>query len=910
LIDTLAEQMPLTPGTRLGPYEIVAPIGAGGMGEVYRAKDTRLGREVAVKVLPARFSADLEMRGRFEQEARAISQISHPNICAIFDVGSHGGTGYLVMELLEGESLADRLAKGPLPLSQALRVGRDVCAALAAAHRKGIVHRDLKPANVMLTSSGVKLLDFGLAKLRERVEAGEMSQQLTSDSPLTGAGAVLGTLGYMAPEQLEGKQADSRTDLFALGAVLFEMVTGKRPFSGDTSTAVITAILTSEPPAVSTLRALSPPSFDRVVRTCLAKDPDERWQSAADLGRELAWIESEGSGARGDAPDSVRQQVPDRRSTARVLPWIIAAAAIVLSVSAVAVLRSRTPVKEGQRLVRFALPPPAGRAFFSTYEATALAVSPDGSRIAFIATGAPRTGPSPTGAAESGEGRGIWIRDLSALEARPVPGTEGASSLFWSPDGRFLGFFTPDKLKRIEPGGGAPVTICDIPVGAGNSGTWGAADDILITNIQGVAISRVSATGGKPVNVVEADASRGEIRLNWPWYLPDGKRFLYFVRLRDKSARVMLAEPGKPPRAILSVCSIVQYAEPGFLFFAREGAFLAQRFDWRSGRLSGEPVPIAEHVDYFETSGRASFAVSLSGTLAYQSHESASRLVFFDRAGHEAGTVGAPGGYLDVSFTRDGHRIYYDRTQPGIGTFDVWAYDLERGVESRITSSPDTEIAGLELPDRKSIVYSASRLAQPQLYRLDVATGREEPLAPGPGTFQIGQDVSPDGSTLVYIERTATTPFDIWALPVSGGGRPVPLLKSEFSKDEVRFSPDGRYLSFISDESGRPEAYVMPFPGPGGRTRVSAEGARIVRWGRDGRELFYLSPDRKLIAVPVRTAPSLWLGTPTVLFPTPGKAGWTSFDVSPDGKRFLAVVPEVVASEQPLTVVVGWRPQG
>jgi Tol biopolymer transport system component len=904
--------MALKPGEKLGPYEIVNLLGVGGMGEVYRAKDTRLGREVAVKVLPARFAADAEMRERFEREARTISQLSHPNVCAIFDVGSHEGTAYLVMELLEGESLAERVARGPLPLSQALKVGRDVCAALDAAHRKGVVHRDLKPANVFLSGAGTKLLDFGLAKLRERVEAGEISQLHTREaSPLTGAGTVLGTLAYMAPEQLEGKPADARTDIFALGTVLFEMATGKRPFSGDTSTAVITAILTTEPPAVSSVRALSPPSFDRAVRTCLAKSPDDRWQSAVDLGRELSWIESEVSGARGDSPPAGRPEAEKDETSISRRPWLVLAAGAVVALiaiwAAIALFRPRTPSASPARLVRFEMPPPAGRAFNRTVESISLAVSPDGSRIAFVATGAVRMGPNPFAAAESGGGRGIWVRELAALEPRPIAGTEGASSLFWSPDGRSLGFFTADKLKRVDLAGGSPVPICDVPLGAGKAGTWGAGGDILMTNVQTAAILRVPAAGGTPVTVVEA--SGDAVRIIWPWFLPDGKSFLYWAKLPDQSKRVMLSEPGKAPRALLSISSIVQYTEPGFLVFAREGALLAQRFDLRSGRLSGEPISIAEHVDYFESSGHASFAVSLNGTLAYQSHENVSRLVVFDRAGREVGTVGSPGNNLNLSMTRDGRRVFYDRTQPGIGTWDIWSSDLERSIEARVTSTPETEIAAVELPDQKSLIYSATRGGQPQLYRFEPATGREEQLVPGPGTFQVAQDVSPDGRTLVYIERTFKSPLDIWALPLDGAGKPVPLLKSPFTKSQVRFSPDGRYLSFISDESGRPEAYVMPFPGPGERTRVSAEGARLVRWSRDGRELIFTSADRRLISVPVRTSPAIWLGTPTVLFPITGRTGWAEFEPYPDGKRFLAMVPEVIAAELPLTVVVGWAPE-
>ena len=902
--------MTLAAGAKLGPYEILAPIGAGGMGEVYRAKDTRLGRDVAVKVLPEEFFEGQENRQRFEREAKLLASLNHPNIAVIYSfeeiLGSSSSSSrhLLVMELLEGESLAERLAKGPLSAAQVLRIGRDICAALTAAHRKGIVHRDLKPANVFLSNAGTKLLDFGLAKLRERFEAGEMSQHPTEGaSPLTGAGTVLGTVPYMAPEQLEGRPADARTDLFALGTLLFEMATGKRPFAGDTSTAVITAILTTEPPAVSAVRALSPPALDRVVKTCLAKEPDERWQNAADLGRELAWIEAEGSASR--AAVSASSATLPARSGLRVIPWLVAA--VALAAAGAALLRSREPMKQPQRSVRFALPPPAGRAFISSVETVSLAVSPDGSRIAFVTTGAARAGPSFTAAAEAGGGRGIWVRDLAALEPRPIAGTEGASSIFWSPDGRSLGFFTADKLKRVDLAGGSPVPICDVPLGAGKAGTWGAAGDILMTNVQTAAILRVPAAGGTPVTVVEA--SRDEVRIIWPWFLPDGKSFLYWSKLRDKSKQVMLSEPGKAPRALLAVSSIVQYTEPGFLVFAREGALLAQRFDLRSGRLSGEPISIAEQVDYFESNGHASFAVSLNGTLAYQSHESVSRLVVFDRAGREVGTVGSPGNLIDLSMTRDGRRVFYDRTQPGIGTWDVWSFDLERSVEARVTSTPETEIAAVELPDRKSLIYSATRGGQPQLYRFDPATGREEQLVPGPGTFQVAQDVSPDGRTLVYIERTFKSPLDIWALPIDGDGKPLPLLKSPFSKDSVRFSPDGRYLSFISDESGRPEAYVMPYPGPGERTRVSAEGARLVRWSRDGRELIFTSADRKLISVPVRTSPALWLGTPSVLFPTSGRAGWTAFEPFPDGKRFLALVPEVIAAELPLTVIDGWRPE-
>ncbi|MGH9368648.1 MAG: protein kinase domain-containing protein, partial [Thermoanaerobaculia bacterium] len=894
-------EMTILAGSRLGPYEIQALLGAGGMGEVYRARDTRLNRTVAVKVLPAGVASSEELRQRFEREAQSIAQLSHPHICALYDVGREGETEFLVMELLEGETLAERLARGPLPIGETLRFGAEIASALDGAHRKGIVHRDLKPGNVMLTASGVKLLDFGLAKvLAPEGPIESLTSAPTAGKDVTREGAILGTLSSMAPEQLEGKPADQRADIFALGAVLYEMATGRKAFSGASQASLISAILSSEPPPLTSVQPFHPPALDRVVRTCLAKDPGRRWQAAHDVGLQLAAIAEASPAPAPGAPVSGR-----RRPV--WLPWAVAAACLAAAI--LALLRGRAPAGRPAPVVRFAVAPPSGRAFFPTFETTELAVSPDGSRIAFVATGGPSSGPSATAvAAEAEAGRGIWVRDLSQLEARPVAGTEGASSVFWSPDGKTIGFFTPGSLKRIEVSGGAPVPICDLPVGGGRSGTWGAGGDILFTNIQKATISRVPAAGGTPETLIEGDASRGEMRLNWPWFLPDGKRFLYVLKLRDGGGKIMLWEPGKPPRALLPVVSAVQYIEPGYLVFAREGVLLAQRFDWRKGTLTGEPFSIAERVAYFLTSGHASFAVSQSGTLAYQSHDSVSRIVWLDRAGRELGTVGPPGNYFNLSVAPDGRRLFYDRTQPGIGTFDVWSFDLERQVEGRVTSSPLTEFAATELPGRRDIVYSSSRGGQPQLYRLDPASGREEQLAPGSGTFQIAQDVSPDGSTLVYVERTPQSPFDIWTLPLSGAGKPTPLLQSPFSKSEVRFSRDGRFLSFISDESGRLEAYVMPYPGPGERIRVSTGGARLARWSRDGRELFYLSLDRRLMSVPVRTGPSLQLGTPVELFALSGRP-WINFETAPDGKRFLASVPDVIAGEQPLTVVLNWAPE-
>jgi Tol biopolymer transport system component len=891
--------MTLNSGTRLGPYEILSPLGAGGMGEVYRAKDTRLGRDVADKVLPEALASSLETRQRFEREARTISQLSHPHICALYDVGREGETEYLVMELLEGETLAARLTKGPVPLEQALRWGIEIAGALDEAHRRGIVHRDLKPGNVMLTKSGVKLLDFGLARaLGPEEPLEDVTSAPTAARDLTEEGTILGTLAYMAPEQLEGRRSDSRTDIFALGAVLYETATGRKAFSGASQASLIAAILTTEPPPVSASQELSPPALDRLVRMCMAKDPGSRWQSAHDVALQLQAI-AEGAAATQAAA------APAQASRLRWLPWAVAAAAFAGAL-AVIISRSPPPVVAPSRSVRFALPPPEGKLFFSSFETTTLAVSPDGSKVAFVAADERTGGNRPTASAESGQARSVWIRDLSALEAERVPGTENASSIFWSPDGRSLGFFTPGQLKRVDLPGGAVIPICDLPVGGGRSGTWGSGGDILFVNVQAAGISRVPAAGGRPVDVDLGGSSQTMFRTFWPWYLPDGKRFLYIAKLRE-GAMLMFSEPGKPPRGLLPLSSTVQYCDPGYLLFAREGTLLAQRFDWRKGLLEGAPSAVAEHVGYFLTSGHADFAASAAGTIVYQPHRNESRLTWFDRSGRELSTVGSPGEYYTMSLSSDGRELFFDRSQPAFGTYDVWSFDLERGIETRLTSSPRVEYAPLPLSDGKSFVYSCAREAQPQLCRATPGSGEGELLAPVPGSFQIPQAISPDEATLVYTERRASNPFDIWALSLTRPGKPEPLLQSQFGKSQVRFSPDGKYLSFLSDESGRSEAYVMPYGRPGERVRVSVEGAQLAEWSRDGREIIYLSSNERLMAAPVQTAPSLRIGQVVELFAISGKP-WLNFLLSRDGKRILAVVPDKIANELPLTVVADWKP--
>ena len=743
----------------------------------------------------------------------------------------------------------------------------------------------------------MKLLDFGLAKaitpLLSGFDAGEL-ETAHAPSDLTQEGTLLGTFPYMAPEQIEGKAADTRTDIFALGAVLYEMATGRRAFAGSTQAALAAAILTGEPKAMSSLQPTTPPALDRLVRTCLAKDPDERWQTAHDVGLQLAAMAEDGSLAPADVAAR-----PASTLRGRLVPWAVAALAVAVALGAL--LRPRSSPPALPRTVRFSVPLPPGRTFLDTVETVPLALSPDGSQLAFVAQ-------EPTGVTR------LWLQPLSAMEARPLEGTEGALSSFWSPDGRSLAFFAGGKLKRLDLPGGPALPLCDVRPGVGLHGTWGGDGQILFASVEGEAIYRVSTAGGAPEVAVRADPSQGDARINWPSFLPDGQRFLYLTRLRDGGGQLMLAQPGKPSRPVLPVVSTVQYVDPGYLVFAREGTLLGQRFDLASGRVAGEPFSIADPVRYFVSSGWAAFTASPNGVLAYESSNDRARLAWIDRSGRELGSVGVPADNHRVRISPDGRRALFDRRQPGLGSLDLWTVDLGHETETRLTSDPQSEIAGAWLPDQSAVIFSAARGGPPHLFRKDLATGMEKELLPA-GPLQFVQDVSPDGRTAVYQERSVRGDLDVFGLPLSGERPPSPILHSPFDEWDASLSPDGRVLAFVSNESGRAEVYLTPFPGTGARTRVSLGGFRAttsrpgaihsVVWNRDGRELFYLSAGGELVAVPVRTTGDLEVGTPAVLFALKGPT-WGSFDVSADGKRFLAVVPEVVANEQPLTVVLNW----
>jgi len=880
--------MTLSPGARLGPYEIVAVLGAGGMGEVYRARDTRLERTVAIKVLRGPLAADPQRRQRFEREARAIASLSDPHICHLNDVGQQDGLDYLVMEHLEGETLAARLAKGPLPMAVALRHAVEIAGALASAHRQGVVHRDLKPGNIMLTRAGAKILDFGLAKWLSPVVFGsgpeggaeDASALPTGTRPLSQDGAILGTLPYMAPEQLAGKEVDGRADLFAFGAVLYEMLTGKRAFEGTSSAGIVAAVMTSDPPTPTTLRPDTPAGLERIVRACLAKDPEDRWQNAGDLTRELRFLADGGAPEGSIAPPRTRLQ-----------RFAVPLAAVALLVCAgmlpmvLSHLREASPVVEP---VRFSLAPPDG---FEMGDS--LAISPDGRHVAFIAR------------SQKGE-RSLWLRSLDSLAARSLAGTEEAEWPFWSPDNRFLGFAARGELAAIDVSSGAVRTLASVPSNI-LGGTW-SPEGVLLIGTQGPLL-RVPATGGLASAATTLDASAGETEHLFPQFLPDGRRFLYqaLIGPREIRANYVGSLDSTVSRRLTDGRSPVRFALPGYLLLRGEAGLMAQSFDPETLELEGEPWLVATRADApFLAPRRLPLSTSSTGALVYASASRSTRLTWTDRQGRKRESIGPPADYHNVSLSPDDLRVAVEIRDDRTGLPDIWFLDALRGTPSRFTLE-SRDYDPIWSPDGRSIVFASNREGSENIYvRPADASAPDRPLVRS-GVAKHPNDWSRDGRFVVYDYHSAARAQDLWIVPADGSGEPRPLVEGPADESQAQFSPDGRWLAYQSHESGRPQVVVQSFPGPGGKWLISPDGGYAPRWRSDGKELFYIAPDRKLMAVAIKAGVTFEASAPTALFQTDIErtGGPLRYDVAADGQRFLLRTPD--ESHRPsITVVLNW----
>ncbi|MCI0568770.1 MAG: serine/threonine-protein kinase [Acidobacteria bacterium] len=893
--------MILTPGSRLGPYEIVGSLGAGGMGEVWSARDTRLDREVAIKVLPEGLAQNEQFRARIEREAKSISSLNHPNICTLHDIGRQEGVFFLVMEKIEGESLADRLVKGPLPLDQVLRIGAEIAAGLDAAHRRGIVHRDLKPGNIMLTRTGAKLLDFGLAKTG--IEAVAPVEGLTSlpteHRPLTQEGMILGTFQYMAPEQLEGQETDARTDLFALGAVLYEMATGKRAFAGKNKTSLIAAIVSSQPPPISSVMPVSPPALDHVVRKCLEKDPEDRWQSAHDVATQLRWISEAGSQAGVAAPITLRRKSRER------LAWITAGLLALLATVGFGI-PLLNPV-EAPRPIFASIVPQAKTQFQLTEgDAGSLTVSPDGRYVTFLAKG------------EDGR-RLLYLRSLSSGETHPLTGTEGAVFPFWSHDSRFIAFFAEGKLQKVDIGGGPPLALCDVGQNP-RRGSWNQDDVIIFSPSSLDSIHRISASGGTPTQVTKLDTAKSETTHRWATFLPDGQHFLYMAGTHAAGARseanaVYLGDlMSGESRLLLRARSNVEYAD-GHLLYVRDKVLVAQPFDEKSLSLAANPVPVAEEVQYASGYFYAAFSVSKNGVLVYRTggEKANISLEWVDLQGKEAGVISGfpPGAGLGLGYpvlSPDGGRLAFSLEDPQSGRNDVWTLDLVLGVSTRLTFGAGDEQAPCWSPDGKRIMYSRLDGASLNLYtKASDGGGGESPVVES-GVHKVAFDWSRDGRFVVVgtLNPAAQLQNDLFMLSMGAEPKLSPFLQTAFQELSPRFSPDGRWLAYWSDESGSQALYVTPFPGPGGKYQIASDGDDEfgAQWGPGGGEIYYVSRDSALTAVSLTPrGEALEIGAPRKLFQAPPFAFWV---ISRDGKRFIVGRQPEALQSTPITLLTQW----
>jgi len=878
--------MPLPAGTCLGPYEILSALGAGGMGEVYKARDTRLDRIVALKILPETLAGDPQFRDRFDREARTISQLDHPHICALYDIGNQNGVSFLVMQYLEGETLESRLKKGALPLDQALKIAIEIASALDRAHRAGIVHRDLKPGNIMLTQTGAKLLDFGLAKSSPVVASTGLSMlPTTPPAAMTAQGTILGTFQYMAPEQLEGQDADPRTDIFAFGGVLYEMVTGTKAFNGRSHASLISAILKDEPPPISHVRPLAPPVLDRVVKKCLAKDPEARWHSAHDLHDELTWI--------AEAPSQVALATPAAPARHARLAWTLVAVTglvgVALSIPAFMYLRER-PANAPEMRLEINTP--------ATSQPLHFALSPDGSRLVFVA--------SANGVQQ------LWVRSLATTAAQPLAGTDGAEYPFWSPDNRSIGFFAAGKLKRIDLAGGPPQIVADAASGRG--GAWSDDGTILFAPTPASPLFRVPAAGGQPVAVTRLDLPRqGSHRL--PQFLPDKRHFLFFSQGNPAAQGIYLGSLDDNVVTRLTPADTAgAYAEPGLLVFLQQSTLVSRTLNLGSGTLTGDSVAIAEGVSDDGAFNLGGFSTSMVGRIAYRSGGALRRqLTWLDRTGKTSGVIGEvdASALIGPELSSDGRHVAVIRTVQG--NTDIWQLDALRSGATRVTFDASTDQWGIFSPDGGRIAFSSFRNGIADLFvKTTSGTGSDEPILQSADT-KSPVDWSPDGRFVLFMTTDPRTGWDLWAVPMTGDHKPFAVANTPFDERGGQFSPDGRWVAYQSNESGRFEIYVQPFPVAGGKSQVSTAGGIDPRWRRDGREIFFMAPDDTLMAAPIRTTGSSFeAGSAVGLFHvrrvTGGMANFKQqYAVSRDG-RFLFNVPVDDPSAVPITLILNWKP--
>ena len=895
--------MPLSLGDQLGPYKIQSLLGKGGMGEVYRATDTQLKRDVALKVLPAAFANDPERLGRFQREAEVLASLDHPSIAPIFGMVESNGERALALALIEGPTLADRIAQGPMPIEEAIEIAKQIVAALEYAHERNVIHRDLKPANIKITLDGaVKVLDFGLAKVLDD----ELQATSGLDSPTltighTRAGVILGTAAYMSPEQAVGKPADRRSDIFSFGSVLYEMLTGERAFSGDSAGETLVAVAKDEP-SWSKLPLL-PSNVDKALRRCLIKDRKLRLQA---IGEARILLET---------PEVPVRPVTTARpwSTHSYAPWAVAALiALALTPANILHFREQPPVAA---TVRFQIPAPEKTAFTLTH---APVISPDGKRLIF-------------GASTANGQTQLWVRSLDTLDARPLAGTDGANAYyFWSPDSKFVAFDQGGKLRKVDASGGPPQTICDLP-GASRSGAW-SSEGVIIFGSPASGIWRVSEAGGAPSQLTKQDPSRGENYNGHPAFLPGGRRFIYLrsapsnsdvrgiylgsldLRPEQQSSKRLLATEGNAVYA--------PSADPdiGYLLFLREGSLMAQRFDARRVDLAGEAFPIAEGVG--ATFQKGFFSASSAGALAYRTGASAAggnQLIWFDRTGKNLGTVWDRGQYSTISLSPDGNRVAVERTDQS--NIDVWVFDLTRNTPTRLTFDLNRDGWPTWSPDGTHVAFSAIRMGVPDLYRKEASGAGSDELLFKSGEVKQLQDWSRDGRLLMYSQQSKGG-NDLWVLPLDGPGgapkSPMPYIKTEFDEGGGRFSPDGNLVAYSSNQSGGVhEVYVQPFPDPSkGKWQISRGGGAHPRWRRDGKELFYISADSKMMAVDVSLSPAFKPGVPHALFQTAilGAAqvvNETRYDVTADGQKFLInTLANSDASGAPspsISVVLNWQ---